>query len=256
MRLDTLTLQVPNVARAKIFYTTVLGMTELENNYVGYSETGLKLCFVKCNTSRKATSRDAYWKIGIVVKNLDHAFEYLKQQQYRDEEIECSKPSQFLDIGYLCHLRDPAGLGIELLQQGFEGKHETVDGGRHPIGGQATLAHITIRVSDLEKAKAWCEETMNMRLVSIQNVELYSFTLYFYTWSDEELPNESSLEAVENRAWLWGRPYAMLELQHVGGNGGSSLLRPTAPGEAGPTKILCRSDEKEIEIDCNAELGL
>jgi catechol 2,3-dioxygenase-like lactoylglutathione lyase family enzyme len=216
MRLDTLTLQVPDVARAKNFYTAVLGMTELENgdDSVGYAETGgLKLRFVECDTARKATSRDSYWKIGIVVKNLDHAFQYLKQQQYRDEEIiACSKPSQFLEIGYLCHLRDPAGLEIELLQQGFEGKHETVHGDRHPIGGQATLAHITIRVSDLEKTKAWCVETMNKRLMSIQNVELYNFTLYFYTWSDEELPNESSLEAVENREWLWGRPYAMLEL--------------------------------------------
>jgi hypothetical protein len=122
-------------------------------------------------------------------------------------------------------------LGIELLQQSFEGKHETVSGDRHPIGGQATLAHITIRrvSADLENTKAWCEETMNMmRLMSIQNVELYGFTLYFYTWPDEELPNESSLKAVENREWLWGRPYAMLELQHVGRRTGElPFLRPS-----------------------------
>ena len=33
--------------------------------------------------------------------------------------ITVSNPSQFLDIGYLCHLTDPEGRSIELLQHSF-----------------------------------------------------------------------------------------------------------------------------------------
>lgn len=251
MRLDVLTLQVPDIPKSKSWYMEILGMNDQGNDSIGYTKEGLKLRFVKCDTERKPTGRDSYWKIGIVVKNLNHAFDFLASKG-----VSASQPSQFLDIGYLCHLRDPAGLGVELLQQGFEGNHESISDaeGQHAIGGQATLAHITIRVSDLAKAKDWCEEKMKMRLMSIQEVELYGFTLYFYTWSDDELPSEA-LEAVENREWLWSRPYAMLELQHLGG---SSFLRKTPPGAAGPTKILCKGgdEEPEIEVDCSDELGL
>ena len=33
-------------------------------------------------------------------------------------------------------------------------------------------------------------------------------------WSEETLPNPD-LEAVENRPWLWSRPYTFIELQHL-----------------------------------------
>jgi len=247
MRFDVLTFQVPDIAAAKAFYMDILGMHAIDDS-IGYANDGLKLRFAKCDTQRKATSRDAYWKIGITIKNLDHAVAFLKENN-----VSCSaEPSQFLDIGYLCHLRDPSGLGIELLQQGFEGKHvETQLLGGHAIGGQATLAHISIRVSDLEKAKLWCEETHGMRLMSIQPVDLFGFTLYFYTWSDEEIPGD--LRSKDIREWLWARPYAMLELQHIGG---SSFLRKLPPGSAGPTKIVCCNGEREIEIDCSKDLEL
>lgn len=249
MRFDVITFQVPDIDAAKAFYVDVLGMHEVRPNVIGYADDGLKMQFIKCQTERKATSRDAYWKIGITVKNLDHAVAFLKDKW----NVSCSAaPSQFLDIGYLCHLRDPAGLGIELLQHGFEGKHidsELLDG--HSIGGQATLAHITIRVTDLDKAKTWCEETQGMRLMSIQPVDLFGFTLYFYTWSEEELPGD--LRSKDIREWLWARPYAMLELQHVSG---ASFLRKLPPGSAGPTTIACCDGTREIKIDCGKDLGL
>ena len=35
-------------------------------------------------------------------------------------DTEVSDPTQFYDIGYLCHLTDPDGFSIELLQHTFE----------------------------------------------------------------------------------------------------------------------------------------
>ena len=225
---------------------------------VGYRPDGLKLAFHETHdcTARQCSSNDAYWKIGITVKDLDHAVSFLHVQG-----VTVSKPAQFLDIGYLCHLQDPAGLSVELLQQGFEGnetKMDANDNDSHPIGGQATLAHITIR-RDTLGFQEWCQDTMKMRLLSIQPVNPYGFTLYFYSWSDESLPDPNDLNSVENRPWLWARPYGLLEIQHTTTKD-PFRLRPTAPNECGPIEILVVDETEGHEttqrIDCSKDLGL
>jgi hypothetical protein len=125
---------------------------------LGYNKDGFKVCFQDSPSSsiRQSAdgSQDTYWKIGITVKNAVQLLE--------SKDVAVSKPAQFLDIGYLCHLKDPVGLSIELLQQGFEGNEGeiTYQKNDHPIGCQAILAHITIRSNDLPKLQKWCTETM------------------------------------------------------------------------------------------------
>ena len=53
-----------------------------------------------------------------------------------------------------------------------------------------------------------------MKLLSIQKVEAYGFTLYFLAFTDETPPNED-LNSIEIREWLWQRPYTTIELQHI-----------------------------------------
>ena len=55
-----------------------------------------------------------------------------------------------------------------------------------------------------------------MKLLSIQQVEAYGFTLYFLAFTDETPPNED-LNSIEIREWLWQRPYTTIELQHIPG---------------------------------------
>ena len=93
----------------------------------------------------------------------------------------------------------------------------------HSIGAQATLAHITLRVANLEAARRYCEEVLALRLVSVQPVDAFGFCLYFYSWCHEEAPS-LELDAVENRPWLWARPYALLELQHLVNAAGPIVL--------------------------------
>ncbi len=40
--------------------------------------------------------------------------------------------------------------------------------------------------------------------------------MYFLAYTDEEPPHPD-IESVDNREWLWQRPYTMLELQHIWG---------------------------------------
>lgn len=172
-------------------------------------------------------ANDFYWKIGITLRDLDLAVEYL-----RGRGLTVAEPRQFRDIGYMSKLVDPNGFAIELLQQGFEGRSEPAGNG-HPVGGQATFAHITLRVTDLSTIRHFCERTLGLRLVSVQPVEPFGFCLYFYCWSEEALP-QPDLHAVESREWLWRRPYALLELQHLETGGASvNKAKPQASGFGG-----------------------
>lgn len=155
---------------------------------------------------------DYYWKIGLTVRDLDHAVSFLRRIGWP-----VSDPRQFREIGYLAHMRDPDGLAIELLQQGFAGDARPPGQG-HSIGGQASVAHITLRVDDIARARRYCERHLGLRLMSVQPVPPRDFTLYFFAWSDEVLPSPD-LEAVQNRPWLWARPYTVLELQSLEGPG-------------------------------------
>ena len=194
------------------FYADLLGMQtfgSVNEPTFGFDATQCCLIFHATASARhKPKQHDFFWKIGITLRDLDAAVAYL-----RSRGAEVTDPLQFLDIGYMAKLIDPNGFIIELLQQGFEGHHTPAPDG-HPIAAQATLAHITLRVTDLDAAKAFFEGELGMRLMSVQPVHEYAFCLYFYCWSDEALP-DPDLTAVANREWLWSRPYAFIELQHL-----------------------------------------
>ena len=204
-------LRVADTAELAGFYTGLLGMRTFgtaEAPLFGYDEAECLIAFEGgAVPSRTVTRQDFYWKIGITVRDLDHAVAFLRRQGWP-----VSDPRQFRDIGYLCHLNDPQGFAIELLQQGFEGRHSAAGEG-HPVGGQATLAHITLRVNDIDAAQADCER-LGLHLISVQPVNPFGFCLYFFAGVQETLPI-ADLAAVGNREWLWARPYALLELQHV-----------------------------------------
>ncbi len=198
---------------ASAFYGDLLGMrdfgAEAGARLFGYDPAQCLLALHPGATQPyEPIANDFYWKIGITLANLDAAVRYL-----RDRGHPVRDPVQFRDIGYMTHLSDPDGLSIELLQHGFEGREKPAPDG-HPIGAQATIAHITLRVSDIDKAQRYLADHLDMRLMSVQPVAPYGFCLYFYTWSDDTLPNPD-LDAVENREWLWSRPYALVELQHL-----------------------------------------
>lgn len=207
---------VPSLTGLEDFYCGALGMRSFGTDkglLLGYDSRQCLLEFHEGDYHPFKTSNDSlYWKIGLTFRDLDKAVEDL-----RTRGLSLPDPRQFLDVGYLCHLHDPNGFPIELLQQGFEGNHSTVESqGAHPVAAQATLAHVTLRVSDLPALQALCERQLKMRLMSVQRISLpeRKFDLYFYGWSDEILP-DPDVEAVANREWLYARPYSLLELQHL-----------------------------------------
>ncbi|USH02136.1 VOC family protein [Grimontia kaedaensis] len=189
------------------FYQDILGMKLTDSGWRFDGESA-SLSFVPSETYYQPTPTDVFWKIGITVVDLDAACQWLRSQG-----INVSAPRQFQDIGYLAHLSDPSGLTIELLQTTFEGNRKENCPLTHPIADGATLAHITLRCHNENAMQAWAD-SLGLTLKSIQPVTSYGFTLYFYSFIDEPLP-EPDLCAVNNREWLWQRPYTLLEFQLV-----------------------------------------
>lgn len=152
---------------------------------------------------------DGYWKIGVTLPDVDVACRRLRATGTR-----VSEPHQFQDIGYLCHLCDPEGYRIELLQHRFAHTHEpAVPDDRYALGSEPTLGQITLRIKDPAKSLPFYQEGLGMRLLSRQRMDSHGFTLYFLAFTHES-PPLTNVDAVENREWLWQRPYTTLELQH------------------------------------------
>jgi len=155
-----------------------------------------------------------YWKIGVTLADVD-----LARQRLIDIGVEVGAAQQFLDVGYLCHLSDPDGYCIELLQHRFAHHHQPARPQPQPmcrLGSVPTFGQITLRVKDPEASLRFYVEGLGLRLLSRQTIEPYRFTLYFLACSDEQPPHRD-IDDVGNREWLWQRPYTVLELQHVWG---------------------------------------
>ena len=157
-------------------------------------------------------SSDVYWKIGLSLADVDTARSMLVSQ---GEDV--SLPRQFLNIGYMCHLNDPFGYSIELLQHDFQKNFSSERIQAYlqqnlALGQQVHVGQITLRVSNIEKSLAFYESGLGMKLLSRQTIP-HKFDLYFLACTNEDPPSDD-INSVEIREWLWRRPYTTLELQH------------------------------------------
>ncbi|WP_170329514.1 VOC family protein [Ruegeria arenilitoris] len=213
MRLSALLLRVADPERLSAFYADTLGMTgraQGANRRVGYGGQDADLLLMPGGGGYTQDSGQRYWKIGITVPDVDLAAAYLRQNG-----VEVTDPKQFLDIGYMCHLKDPEGFVIELLQHDFKGNRPANVADPAAPFANACIGQVTLRTGDIAAEDAFCR-AQGMRLLSVQEVDPYGFDLHFYAFTDEVPPNPD-LWSVENREWLWKRPYTTLEFQHLAG---------------------------------------
>lgn len=235
MQLSRVILNVRSPEELARFYIERLGMKRLGQEpavVVGFGGENAAIELRQAGEAEGYEHRqnDRYWKIGITLPNVDIAYD-----QLIDAGVAVSRPRQFGEIGYMCHLSDPEGFVIELLQHRFEANRRDDEGDSAAVlGGGARIGQITLRTADLDAALAFYRDDLTMRLLSIQPVSAFGFTLYFLAFT-EERPSSDDLEAVENREWLWQRPYTTLEFQHVMHSEVGRFARPDdgAPGYGG-----------------------
>ena len=214
------------------WYCNRLGMSVIKEiksekeliHWVGYQNASQSALVefrssLKQSTPRKnynpKPSSDVYWKIGLSLADVDTARSKLVHQ-----DVEVTSPRQFRDIGCMCHLSDPCGFSLELLQHDFQSNFssERVKASLEPnlaLGQQVHVGQITLRVPDINRSLQFYQSTLGMKLLSIQSIP-NMFNLYFLACTDEKPPLDD-VNAVEIPEWLWKRPYTTLELQHYPG---------------------------------------
>ena len=75
----------------------------------------------------------------------------LAREKIIKQGTEVSQPSQFLEVGYLCHLKDPRGFTIELLQQTFQRNFVKPEEDRSlALGQSAVVGQVTTRTTNIE----------------------------------------------------------------------------------------------------------
>jgi len=154
-------------------------------------------------------SPSAFWKFSIFTDAADSVAASLAETG-----CETSQPGQFLDIGYLCHLREPGGNEVELVQRRFSPPLDPPS----PTGffGRDTLGLITLRVTDLASTLRMLIDGLGMKHLVTMVVDggrPDPFALEFLAFTDDE-PPETDRTHVANREWLYQRPYTVIELQH------------------------------------------
>lgn len=211
-KIDLVSLGCVDPKRQCEFYCSVLGMRDFGNFTVGYDNSAeAKLQFVASQHPYQSSPADLYWKIALATPNIELACRQLHQHG-----IEISQPHQFQDIGYLAHFNDPEGYTIELIDHWFEGQRPADNTENSELfGGGAHLNLLTLRANNIQPVHDLCIEA-GMKQLVVEPVESHGFTLHFYAFTSQRPPNPDP-QAVENRPWLYQRPYTILEIQHVPG---------------------------------------
>ncbi|MEO9902574.1 VOC family protein [Nisaea sp.] len=225
-KIDLIKLRCLDPARQRTFYTDILGMNDRGDGAVTYGAAEAGITFENSVHSYQPSSRDTYWKVALAVPNIELAYEQLTARG-----VEVGVPRQFQDVGYLTHFQDPEGFTIELIEHWFKGNRPATQHDTSRLGGGACLNLLTLRTGDIapirEECLAW-----GMAPLSVQDVKGYGFTLHFFAFTDDTPPNPN-LTAVENREWLYQRPYTVLEIQEVHEAGEMVLPDMAAAGYAG-----------------------
>lgn len=206
--IDAIRLRCSDPETQKRFYCDVLGMQRRANGTIGYADEEAGLLFEAADLPYRPSPNDLYWKIALAVPNID-----LAHRQLTEKRIEVEPPRQVEDIAYLAHFKDPEGFTVELIDQWFKGGRPAEDLEIQRLGGGPRLNLLTLRAADIGPVDN-AVKAMGMTPLSTIPVPTRGFTLYFYAFTDERPPN-ADLLAIENRTWVYRRPYTVLEIQHV-----------------------------------------
>lgn len=239
--IESLVLRCSDPQSQQLFYCNLLGMKTRDDGSVGYGGDQANIHFLKSSNQYRPNSSDTYWKIALAVENIDLAY-----QQLTELDIEVSEPRQFQDVGFLAHFTDPEGFTIELIEHYFKGNRPSIPNDTTLLGGGACFNLLTLRTAEIEKLDSFLTH-LGMTPLSVQPVEIFGFTLYFYAFTTD-VPPVSDLRAVENREWLYQRPYTVLEIQHVHGAGAMSLPPSGKSGYAGAVFTGCSDEFEEATL--------
>lgn len=238
-KIDWITLKCRDPEAQRRFYCDVLGMKEQGDGTVGYGKEEAGLKFEQAATAYCGSSEDLYWKIALSVPDLD-----LACRQLAEKGVRAGAPEQFGDIGYLAHFKDPEGFPVELIAHCFKGERSPKETEAGKLGGGPALNLLTLRCRETATMFESCD-ALGMKLLATMPVEAHGFTLYFFAFTEEDPPSSDPL-ALQNRSWLYQRPYTVLEFQH---RPSLEAARLPGAGQAGYRETVVTGLDKTLVVN-------
>ena len=145
-------IRVRDPASLASWYSSVMGMEARQEAgawRLTFPGPGVSLVFTEAGTGARkyeASRESCYWKIGVCVSDLE-----LARTRIMRKGVQVSAPSQFMEVGFLCHLSDPCGFTIELLQHRFQSNFvPTSPDESLALGQPAVIGQITTRSTNIE----------------------------------------------------------------------------------------------------------
>ena len=151
-RLSELVIRVLDPASLASWYSRVMGMEARQEAgawRLTFPGPGASLVLKEAGTGARkyeASRESCYWKIGVCVPDVE-----LARSRIMLKGVQVSAPSQFMEVGFLCHLSDPSGFSIELLQHKFQSNFvPTSPDESLALGQPAVIGQITTRSTNIE----------------------------------------------------------------------------------------------------------
>ncbi|WP_169727243.1 VOC family protein [Aliagarivorans marinus] len=215
------------------FYQKQLGMrlvthqqVQQRNHYLlalGEGQACLELVYdpsAKFTVAAQPNSSEGYWKFSIAVDDLEDTRNRLvgmggnspppEKGLQPDNSLQLGQCFEVPNLAYLCHLVDPNGYSIELVQKTLKPSPQP-----EPQSGN-TFNLSTLRIKDIDKSLAFYR-AMGMELVYRYRSDSRKMTLLFLIARADLAEFEGRCgTALEER--LWQSPYTVLELQHLDGS--------------------------------------
>ncbi|WDE09019.1 VOC family protein [Thalassomonas viridans] len=224
MKLANHSLRTADVHKSLAFYQLTLGMKlvgqqldgERQSYFLAFDSeeaATLEIVFepgVPLSVSPQPSRTEGYWKFAISVPDLA-----LARQNIIDKGTPVGECTLVPGVAFLCHLQDPDGYCIELIQHHLDHVVPAEDNRQYLLGTKPSFNLSTLRVKNIDASLAFYT-ALGMTLVSKLHVGARNMTLYFLAPPDTQ-PASPQLDAVENCDWMWQRPYTLLELQHIHG---------------------------------------
>ena len=151
-RLSEHVIRVLDPASLASWYSRVMGMEARQEAgawRLTFPGPGASLVLREAGTGAgkyEASRESCYWKIGVCVPDVE-----LARSRIMTKGVHVSAPSQFMEVGFLCHLSDPSGFTIELLQHKFQTNFvPTSPDESLALGQPAVIGQITTRSTNIE----------------------------------------------------------------------------------------------------------
>lgn len=216
MRLSAHRLLIKNPESTLDFYQNVLGMTLIrqkeskagQHYWLSFDakQAELELVYqtdIEFEIAPQPCKTEGYWKFTVAVEHLEFT-----RSQLLNKNVAIGPCFEVQDLAYLCHLTDPNGYCIELIQKTLKKPSTTL-----PCHHSFNLS--TLRVKNAKQSVQFYE-SLGMRLVYTYRSDARQMTLYFLiSKSDANELAQPSDQLIEEK--LWQFPYTVLELQQLDG---------------------------------------